>query len=62
MRDELNNTGSKNECLVLNLDSSFSDGTHLTCLFIKDNKCYYFDSYGFPPPKEVERYCSQQNS
>lgn len=60
MRDELNNKCGKNECLVLNIDSSFNDGTHWTCLFIRDNVCYYFDSYGFPPPKEVERYCSQQ--
>lgn len=56
MRDELNKS-SKKECLVLNLDHSRNNGTHWTCLFIQNNTCYYFDSYGFKPPLEVEKYC-----
>lgn len=61
MRDELNknNKASKHECLILNIDSSSNDGTHWTCLLIKGNVCYYFDSFGFPPPTEVEHYCSE---
>ena len=55
MRDELNNrVSTKNECLVLNHDHSNNEGTHWTCLFIKNGKLIYFDSYGFPPPLEVE--------
>ena len=59
MRDELNNNmkASNNECLVLNIaHSQWKDGTHWVCLFIKNKICYYFDSYGFPPPLEVEKY------
>lgn len=63
MRDELNknNKATDNECLLLNLDSSSNDGTHWTCLFIKDNVCCYFDSNGFPPPEEVKKYCSNKS-
>ena len=58
MRDELNKNrkADKNECLVLNIDHSSNNGTHWTSLFIKDGLCYYFDSFGFPPPLEVEEY------
>jgi hypothetical protein len=71
MRDELKKTASNNECLVLNIDHSNSwhynsegklvNGTHWTCLFIKDKVCYYFDSYGLPPPLEVEKYLHKFN-
>jgi len=58
MRDELNKnmTADKNECLILNIDHSNNNGTHWTSLFIKDGLCCYFDSFGFPPPLEVEEY------
>ncbi len=57
MRDELKGSISKNECLILNMDDSKGDGTHWTSLYSKNNKCYYFDSYGFDPPIEVQNYC-----
>ena len=57
MRDELKGSISKNECLILNMDDSKGDGTHWTSLYSKNNKCYYFDSYGFDPPTEVKNYC-----
>jgi hypothetical protein len=57
MRNELvNENASKNECFTLNLDHSNNTGTHWTCVFVKSGTCYYFDSFGFPPPKEVEDY------
>ena len=58
MRDELNKNriSTENECLVLNTDNSENSGTHWTCLFIKKNKLYYFDSFGFEPPLEVRKY------
>ena len=60
MRDELNkNKASDNECLVLNFDESSNEGTHWTCLFVQNFVCVYFDSFGFPPPIEVEQYCNQ---
>ena len=58
MRDELKNQKvTQNECLILNIDHSSNNGTHWTCLFIKNGVTYYFDSYGFPPPLEVLEYC-----
>ena len=101
MRDELQGKSSKNECLILNHDHSNNNGTHWTCLFIKNNArgqtggargrletrgaCaaassrtfsaerqrraqapevtggagYYFDSFGFEPPLEVTKYCTE---
>ena len=60
MRDELkSNVAKGNECLIMNIDESSNNGTHWTCLFIKNGICYYFDSFGFSPPKEVERYCEK---
>src|SRR5207245_656607 len=52
MRDELNKnrTFTKNECLILNIDHSNNNGTHWTCLFIRNGVSYYFDSFGFAPP------------
>ena len=63
MRDELNkgNRMKQNECLILNLDHSSNSGTHWTCLFVKDGSTIYFDSYGHPPPFEVEQYCNYES-
>jgi len=39
---------------MLNLDRASGEGTHWCCWYIgKQN--LYFDSFGFPPPKELER-------
>ena len=61
MRNELNknNKVTKNECLILNIDHSDNSGTHWTCLFITNGVSYYFDSFGFRPPLEVEQYCKK---
>ena len=61
MRDELNrkNKITKNECLILNIDHSANEGTHWTCLFVRNSSSYYFDSYGHPPPLEIEQYCKE---
>jgi len=59
MRDELNKnrTSTENECLILNIDHSNNNGTHWTCLFIRNGLSYHFDSFGFAPPVEVLKYC-----
>ena len=63
MRNELKNTISKrNECLILNLDDNLGEGTHWVSLFTKDNTSYYFDSYGFIPPNELQVYCSKSKT
>lgn len=53
MRDEtkkINNNGF----YILNLDTSNHNGTHWTAFYYHPLKSYYFDSYGFYPPLEVE--------
>ena len=58
MRDELNSKRpAHNESLVFNIDHSSNNGTHWTCLFIKNGIRCYFDSYGLPPPLELIEYC-----
>jgi len=59
MSDELNKKASNNECMIINLDESKNEGTHWVSLFIKDITSYYFNSYGFPPTKEVQKYCTE---
>ena len=41
----------------MNLDITDNDETDWTSLFFKNGVCYYFDSYGFPPPEEIIKYC-----
>ena len=33
----------------VNIDNGSMGGTHSTCFIVKDNKSYYFDSFGFQP-------------
>ena len=33
----------------LNINNGFQGGTHRTCFIVKDNKSYYFDSFGGQP-------------
>ena len=35
----------------VNIDNGSNGGTHWTCFIIKDNKSYYFDSFGGQPDK-----------
>ena len=56
MRDTLPTKHHKNECGVINLDSNVGPGTHWTCYYIRNNKKYYFDSYGLDPPTELQNY------
>ncbi len=41
---------------VFNLDPHFKDGSHWVALYInvKEPGCYYFDSYGMKPPKQIK--------
>lgn len=55
MSDELPSVSHKNECGILNLDSSDGPGTHWTCWYVGDQKCY-FDSYGASPPHQLMAY------
>ena len=35
----------------VNIDNGSQGGTHWTCFIVKDNKSYYFDSFGDQPDK-----------
>ena len=60
MRDELKRKkASCDACMVLNIDHSSNEGTHWTCLFIKNGVSFYFDSYGFEPTLDVKEYCKE---
>ena len=54
MRDEMNHL-NKDGFYIINLDNSNGNGTHWTSLFYHPLNSYYFDSYGFVPPLEVEK-------
>ena len=62
MRDELNSVGThtNNGSFIVNTDSSENDGTHWTCLYIKNKSCIYFDPYGLEPPLEVVKFCDNR--
>lgn len=50
--------GTKAIGIIYNLDPHFKDGSHWVANFIDLAKhhCYYFDSYGYEPPKQVARF------
>ena len=55
MRNELKKS-LKNECGILNLDSSKNEGTHWVCWIKNEDEKYYFDSFGIQPPTEIIKY------
>jgi hypothetical protein len=54
MRDEMDEI-NKDGFYIINLDNSNGTGTHWTSLFYHPLNSYYFDSYGFVAPLEVEQ-------
>jgi hypothetical protein len=55
MRDELKKKYFiKKGFYIINLDKSSGPGTHW-CAIYKNDKTFYYDSYGFPPPEEIEQ-------
>lgn len=50
--------GTKYIGIIYNLDPHFKGGSHWVGNFIDipKHKCYYFDSYGYEPPKQVVRF------
>jgi hypothetical protein len=57
-RDMLPKQIKKRECGIVNLDTVGGKGTHWVCYFNIPTEKYveYFDSFGLPPPEEVEKY------
>ncbi len=56
MSDELPKKPKKNECGIINLESSKLDGSHWCCWWKHGDDMYYFDSYGIKPSKQIEKY------
>ena len=57
MRDEIKGKSMLNECGIINLNTSYQSGSHWTCFYHdSNNHCYYFDSFGEPPPVELLKY------
>ncbi len=54
MRDEIKDNLNGAGFYIINLDVSKNDGTHWTACFCHPLKSFYFDSYGFIPPSELE--------
>ncbi len=50
--------GTKYIGIVYNLDPHFKSGSHWVATFIDLSKsvCYYFDSYGLAPPKQIDNF------
>lgn len=58
MRDDMPKTGpNKFESGIVNLDDAEGVGTHWVAYNKKNDKTYYYDSFGdLPPPTELVRY------
>ena len=56
MRDELDGTPFLQECGIINLNTHTQSGSHWTCYFKDQDRRFYFDSYGQPPPTELLMY------
>ena len=48
---------NENFAFVLNLENSYQDGSHWTCVYYDKNLPYveYYDSFGLEPPIELEK-------
>lgn len=57
MRDQMPKMRPKeNESAIINLDSSKGRGTHWVCYMKLGSTVQYYDSFGVPPPLEIQRY------
>ena len=56
LRDTLPKKPKRNECTIMNLDDPSGDGTHWVAWFKRGDKKWYFDSFGLPPPTELNNY------
>ena len=56
LRDTLPKKPKRNECAIMNLDDTSGDGMHWFAWFKRGDKKWYFDSFGLPPPTELNDY------
>ncbi len=50
--------GKKHIGIIYNLDPHYKNGSHWVANYINipEKDCYYFDSYGMEPPKQVKKF------
>ena len=58
LRDTLPKKPKRNECALMNLDDTSGDRTHWVAWFKCGDKKWSFDSFGLPPPTELNDYLS----
>ena len=56
LRDTLPKKAKLNECGILNLDLSSSEGIYWVMWFKRGKGKFYFDNYGVQPPSELITY------
>ena len=56
LRDTLPKKPNRHECGIMNLDDSSGSGTHWVAWLKRGNDKFYFDSFGLPPPNELDKY------
>jgi len=56
LRDTLPEKPKRNECAIINLDDTSGNGTHWVVWFKRGNDKFYFDSFGLPPPTELNNF------
>ena len=56
LRDALPKKPKRNECSIMNLDNASGGGTHWVTWFKRGYDKWYFDSFGSPPPTELNNY------
>jgi len=56
LRDTLPKKPKRNERTIMNLDDTSGNGTHWVARFKSGNDKFYFDSFGLPPPTELNNY------
>jgi hypothetical protein len=63
MKDELVNHKPKSGNYIINLESSTSgSGTHWMSMKVSNKQCFYQDSFGIIPPKEVIDFCKRTST
>lgn len=51
----------KNMNIIINFEITGGGGTHWVCLLVRNNKAFYFDSFGAYPIDEVINFCKTNN-
>ena len=60
MRDTLPSIPHKDECGIVNLNTSKESGSHWVCYYKKGTYRVYFDSFGQITPIEIQNYLKKE--